>query len=773
MAENRMRGQIKIDPSLDSRVGVAGSIGNVGSSGASEAFGALSREMTGISTAVGQLADRAAKHEGTMDGKRDGIDAAFRPTNQPTIYGQAYDDAGLQIAETRLRSEINNTFEEAYRKHGSNPAALKSVLDASQKGFVEQMQPELRARLGSELAISMRGGALTLMRRAAREQDQRIRAEQTAALDTSIADHMKQIHQRAYAAGMDIYADGVMAHELAGLSRTLSRRGVDGQPLVSPAQREKLMRQAKEEVVFSRMLGAFERASSLDDKSRMIADLEKQYGESRGLGGMLSHDKFRSLHSKLETALRQDRTEARTAYTALNKELDAVVKRAERGVMPADADLQRLQGAAARDPQLAAGLELATRQIEFARDMRSLPPRELDQWIQLEERRQRAKGATALEDKRLTFATGLAGNMKQALDTDPLGWAERVGWVRQVVPIDASTPEKLASSMTARIAQGDEIARISGRPARYLQPADAERITQAMAKGGAPMLQAAQLLAMAAGDRAGDVFTEVAQKGDAPTLAYFGKLVAGADVTKFAMDASDGIALRKAQGVKRVVKMPTADEENRMARSLHAGALDGNVPSVRAAIDLANAAYEVRAARSGHVEKIDEDLWKQAYREALGERRAGTLSFGGLGYSQPARTSNIFSTGPASYSLGPVIVPANVRTDGFKDLIDTIRLEDFGDARPYHRVPLELTMDDIKAGGVLKPRHEMKPASITDLRRAVLRTVDDGRYQIITRSDAAGVEVLVDKAGRPFELDLKALAPVLRKRRPDLYDGAR
>lgn len=766
MAENRMRGQIKIDPSLDSHVGVAGSVGNVGSSGASEAFGALSREMAGISSAVGQMADRAAKHEGMMDGKRDGVDAAFRPTNQPTIYGQAYDDAGLQIAETRLRSEINNTFEEAYRKHGSNPTALKGVLDASQKGFLEQMQPELKARLGSELAISMRGGAQTLMRRAAREQDQRVRAEQKAALQTAIADQLKVVHQRGYAAGLDMYADGVSAHEHSVLARILSRPGVDGQPLVSPAEREKILRQAKEDVIVSRMLGAFDREPSLDAKQKMLNDLEGQFAGSHGLGGMLQRDRFLSLQQKLETSLRQDRTEARTAFAALNKELNAVVARAERGVMPTDDDLRRLRGAAARDPQLAAGLEFATRQIEFARDMRSLPPGELDQWIQLEERRQRAKGATALEDKRLTFATGLAGNMKQALDADPLGWAERVGWVRQVVPIDASTPEKLASSMTARIAQGDEVARISGRPARYLQSADAERITQAMSKGGAPMLQAAKLLAMAAGDRAQDVFTEVAQKGDAPTLAYFGRLVAGTDITKFAMDAADGIALRKAQGVKRVVKMPTADEENRMARDLHGGALDGNVPSVRAAIDLANAAYEVRAARRGHSDSFNADLWKQAYREALGERRNGTLSFGGLGYSQPSRISD-------SLSVGPVIVPSNVRADGFKDLIDTIRIEDLGEARPYIRVAREITIDDIKAGGVIKPRYEMKPAPITELRRATLRNVDAGRYQVITRKDDAGVELLVDKNGRPYELDLNALAPVLRKRRPDLYDGAR
>ena len=101
------------------------------------------------------------------------------------------------------------------------------------------------------------------------------------------------------------------------------------------------------------------------------------------------------------------------------------------------------------------------------------------------------------------------------------------------------------------------------------------------------------------------------------------------------------------------------------------------------------------------------------------------------------------------------MIPPNVKQKGFSDLIDAIKPED-------------LVLSDRASFG---PVHgDGKPAAPSDWRRASLLQAGPAQYYLQTGTDDRGApRVLMAKDGKPFTLDLKALEPELRKRRPDLY----
>jgi hypothetical protein len=97
-------------------------------------------------------------------------------------------------------------------------------------------------------------------------------------------------------------------------------------------------------------------------------------------------------------------------------------------------------------------------------------------------------------------------------------------------------------------------------------------------------------------------------------------------------------------------------------------------------------------------------------------------------------------------------VPPNVKAEGFRDLLGALRTEDLPD----------------------RPRHSDKStATIGEVRNATLKSVGNGRYWVGTSSDPENPQYLTTETGELYVLDLKALEPVLRQRRPDLYAGDR
>ena len=738
---NTRRGLLQAATEINHQAKVDTSEIRLPSTGMQEAMAGVSREFAQIGQRIGQMADHAAAREGHEQGRLDGLDPEFRPTRAMTIRGEAYDKAGLDVYKARMKVEMATDLEEVYAKYGDDPSKLAQAYNEKRRGWLSNVLPEVRP----DMELSFRSATAAGMRQATRAQTTRVTAEQKATLEAELQLSLRGIHQRAYALGLDATADELLAGELQQMGKAMARVGPNGKYLIEPKAAEKLLQEAGRDVATARLLGAFERLPSLEAKEKFIADFNADFAGSRGLAKVYDLDRFRQVGGMLEAELRSARVGQNATRRALEQDIAGVARMAEKGFAPPSDDMAALKArvASANDPELAAALEAGENLMQWQSQARRLTPAELDAWTR-GERDRMAKGASSGEVARLELGEKLLTTMRTELGKDPLGWADRVG-VLQIAPLDFSSPETAAATLKARVAQADEVATAYGVEPKYLRPDEVRSLAAATAEGGQNAIAIAQAVAGAAPERAQEILGQVFDH--APAVAALGGLVAAGDPTQppqVAIDAADGMALRRTDGFKALIS------EGRASREAASGVLGTSLSvlpkSETAVIALANSAYEVRARRQG-VTEFDAVVYGQALREVLGEQTVAGVKYGGL-YHQDR---GLFG-GPAG---SPIVIPPDVRQDKFKDLIETIRAEDLID--PFGGRP--------ESG-------DGKPLTMATLRRAKLVTIGQGRYMMALGSDLQNDPQYVVRGGEPYVLDLNALSGTLRRRRPDLYVGA-
>lgn len=738
---NQKTGLLRVANEIAGGVRVERDVGRpVPSSGAPQALNEVAQAFAGNAAKISALADHAAAVEGAEAGRIAGLDPEFRPSRQQTIRGEAYDRAGLEVAGAQLRQAIEADFDGEFMRLQGSPAELEQSLTAKAGIYLRQAPEELRP----DLQILMRGKKLGYMRELARVQAARTAAEQKAALETDVSEGLKGIHQRAFALGLDAEADGILARDIKQLEGALGRTGIDGAPLVNPSAAAKVLAGAKETVTTARLMGAFSRLPSLEAKQQFIEDLKEDFGNSKGLAKEYDLAGFDRVVGSLEADLRSARTEASAAQRAVASDVTDVARMAEKGFAPSEAELSALKGRVAalggneKSAEIAQQMQEAEQLIGWQKSARLATPAELDQFTRAERARIAREGADTFSVQRLELAEKLTDTMRTELKQDPLGWADRAALMR-VAPLDFSSPDAAAVTLKARIAQAEEVAARYGQEAQYLRPDEKRSLAVAAAQGGGDLIQVASTISQAAGEAGPKILGELFD--EAPAVATLGGHVANVGVTVAAHDAADGIALQKTEGFKPLA--PSAKEARLQATEELGGALRALPKSEGALIALANAAYETRARRKG-LSDFDADLWRQGLRELVGQREIGGETYGGIAYQ-----------GGTFSGTDPVVIPANVRQDGFSELLETIRLDDL-------TAPLGAPLYG-----------DGRPARLADLRRGTLVSVGDGRYWVALGDVETDPQWLMTGRGEEWVLDLKALEPTLRQRRPDLYLGAR
>lgn len=707
--------------------------------GGMETAEAAARVFSGLSSKIGQLADRAAVKEGETEGALAGLDPEFRPRGDVSLYSQAYDHAGIEVFKSRMTVELSNQVQALEEKHRADPGGLDKALGALREGWsrrlFDEVRPDFEQRFATARASAVRG--------ATREWRDQRRAEQSAALQDELGVRLRTLHQQAYKLGLDEGADAVLAAEVGALKQRIGMRGVDGAPLIAPGNQRKLLEGAAKETTTARLLGALERTDGLEAKARFIQGFQDDFAHSRGLAALYDYSEFETVSHKLEAQYSRARAVSEAGARGVGEMLTSIERRAEQGFAPRPAELAEVEAKvrASSDPAKAARLDEAKATLEWQQWARLQPPAVLDQVLTRErDRLTERQGASAGEVARLQLGERLLDTMRSELKQDPLGWADRVGLVR-VPPLDLSSPDAAEVSVRARLATADQVAAEYGVPAQYLRPDEKRRLATAAAQGGEATIAISEALTRAAGDRAPKMLAELFD--EAPTVAVLGGHVARVGVTPAARDAADGLALAKTDGFKPVA--PQAKLAREEAAAEIGPALAALPKSEQAVIAMTNAAYEVRARRLGLTE-FDGELWRKTLRESLGERQVGGDTYGGVVWQ---------GAGYVSRGSRPVVIPPDVKQDGFAELIEAIRLDDL-----------------VAAGGA--PLHgDGSPASLASVRRASLVSAGDARYLLALGDPADDPQWLMDGRGEPYVLDLARLAPALRKRRPDLYLGGR
>lgn len=736
---NQQRGLLRIATQLDAGGGagrIASFQGNVPDPGVDEALNKVAAQFSNIADDVGRWADKAAAAEGARAGQQAGLDPEFRPTRMPTIRGQAYDRAGLQVFETTMKIEIEGELGKIADEAKGDPARYAAAVAKRKSVWIDKVPQEMRP----DIEHIYRRNELTFMRNAAREQAARTAQEQTAALQTHLSESLKGLHQRAFALGLDPESDAVLAGDIGQIQKLLARKGVDGKPLVNPVAAAKMIEDAKQEVATARLLGAFDRLPDVASKQSFLANLEDDFKSSSGLARHYDLPGFRRLQATLDAELRRSVAADGQLARALSGEIEDARKMAEKGFAPTQDQLGALKSrvlvAAQTTPEVADRFAQLDALVQWQAAARRATPAELDTYA-LEEAR-RVKAAPTPEGvQRVEMARKLATEMRAQLKTDPLGWADRVGLMK-VMPLELSDATAAKSSIGARIAQAEEVAKAYGIEAKYLRPDEAQQLATLQAQGGPQAIQVAATLANAAGDRAPKLMREVFDK--APAMALLGGHVATVGPTAVAQDAANGIALSRTDGFKAIA--PDVKRGRSLLQDVAAGALNSTPQTEQALAQLVNSAYEVRARRKGVSGTFDEALWKDTARELMGERKIDGERYGGVAWGNP---------GVLWGGSNAVMIPPDVKQGGFRDLVNAITLDDLAD-KPH------------AVNG--------QPLGIEAVRRARLVSVGPGRYRAALGDVEGGdPQWIVGAGGRAWELDLNALSGKLRERRPDLYLG--
>lgn len=715
-------------------------------SGASEVLGQASKLFAGMADQVGQIADDAARVAGEQQGASAGLDPEFRPRGDNTIFGRAYDQAALQTFKGQMSIKLHGQLGAAFDKSPSDPIALNQAMQEVRNGWVENMDRSVAPLMLPHFEAAFARTATELNREATRNQIKIADQEQRATLDAEIKMHVGQVERLGYRLGLDARADEVLAGEMSTMRERLSQVAADGRPLILPAVREKALRDAEQEIARSRIIGAFDRLQTLPEKQAFIDKVEKDY-QSGGNPLLENFDPahYETLVSKLySTAKRHELGAAENASRA-RKMVDDADKSAKEGIPLTPEQRQNVLSTVIQygKPEDVDKFRRSEATLAMLQEFNVTPPDMLEARVRRERQRLTRDGAGAgeWERERLKLAEGYIEAQKAGLSQNMLGVAAKAG-VASVAPLDLSAPDKFASTLANRMPEAETVAGFYRRDVQYFTPEEKAELGSIGRKGGASLVGLASSIVRGAGDKAPEVLKQVAK--EASEVAVIGQLHLAGSAEKTIQDAANGIALRQHEDFKQGGKAlaPKGEVAMLTGKEVFGDVFRTDPEAQSTALSLANAIYEVRA-RQRQVDTFDKNLWSQGLREVLGERTVDGVKAGGLAYQQ------------AGWLWGgskPVLIPANIRQDKFAQVLDVVAIEDLTTSK-----------------GAVPMDGKNRPLDMAALRAGRLMTVGQGKYMIQTGQDHDGRAEVAYRDGRPFVLDLFALEPALRQRRPDLY----
>lgn len=443
-----------------------------------------------------------------------------------------------------------------------------------------------------------------------------------------------------------------------------------------------------------------------------------------------------------------------TADKAVAAEIQDVNKIASEGYKPTDqrmADLRQTV-AASKNPEIVKMYEASVENMPTIATWRQMSPAQLETELNNLNRTMREKGAT--EQSIALRATGekLLTTMRKEVAADPLGWAERTG-VASVPMIDFAAPTA-AQDMRGRIAAAEVVAAQYRIAPSYLRPEERRFLEVSTAAGGKTMIDTANMLVQGFGDRSSRVLAEVSK--DAPVLAHTGGLLSGGlfggGSPVFVNDVADAITLKQNKDFKlpRWLDHPSdkiLTAQNAKTRDLYGDAFHMVPDNGRAAEASAQAAYFSRANRRGYSALVDDSNSETAYKRALQEGAGATFAADGTQFG------GVTAYKPGYWTNYKVLVPGNIRTDRFKDVIGAIKDDDLS------RLPISPQ----GVGG--------KNYTARDLQSGVPVAVPGG-YRFAQGDPTSDDPKWVRGAdGRPFVLNVEALEPELRKRVPGAFNS--
>lgn len=437
-------------------------------------------------------------------------------------------------------------------------------------------------------------------------------------------------------------------------------------------------------------------------------------------------------------------------YKARSDYLDARLKRIEAvagdGYLPPEQEHSETAAmiAKAGTPEQQQRLANAEQAAVWTSQRKALRPAEFERDIAVLRADMAKNGATPELLAKAEAAEKLQAKMTKELADNAVGWASEAGAIPPQVPI---TPETFTPENLARRAQAanDTATRYGLQYKQFFSRDEREALEATFNQGGETMLAMMQGMYQAFGDDTPLAVKEIAPK--APEAARAGYLLATGGDPQAVEDIAATIQRRADPNYKESATKFDRDLAASAAADYLADFYDSMPRQERdATMRAAEAIYEARVKDPA---TFDEELFKTALGEAVGERSNGDQKYGGIVQTK----EGWFGGGDG----GAIVLPSNVRQDSWKELFN------------------EITLDDLKEAGLPPPIDgKGKPVSITKVLGGQLVSYGPGRY-VVQLENEAGTKGYVmqapNKEGEsptPFVLDFNKLSPILRRRVPSM-----
>lgn len=654
----------------------------------------------------------------------------FRPTGDPV-----YDEAAGREYAGRLSLVLDQDIDAAFSRFGDDPAALETAFGAIYKAHQGDVYDAIRTDF--DAAFYRRTSAYLEKARASalRRQDEAGRAaavERTtaieeqkerrlAALDPSspaAADEINRLQTQADGAYDALVSAGVMAPDDAARAKARSRQG---------AASGFYERQAE-------ALATPEDVAAL--KARMRDDFSA--GRLAGIDG----DGWRDLDGKLSAIETRKRTEGERAANALSARGAGLADRIAKGFDPPQAEVAAYLADAGRTPGGAAIAKTAMARMDVARTIRDRPLPEAEAAVKaLKARLGPALGA---EDVAVVeFAEGALRRRRELQASDPIGAAAERRVVEEPPALDFASlsGDTAAAAMADRRVTARAAATALGVEPVFLRAGEAQGLKTLTSEDPERAADVLGGLVTGAGPEGPRLLTELGRVS--PALQQAGAiLVTGGDG-----DAARDVLFGAGKNPAGRPWQPVPAETRRAAAADVLGAAFLAHPRDGARIEETAATIaRYRMVREG-VEPSDPEagrIYRRALQEAAGARFEGDTQWGGIA-----------TVDKAGWWSGAyrVVVPPTIRADRFGAVIDALADEDL--ARLDH--------PPVTADG--------RAFTAADLRAATPIATTGGYAFALGDPDGDDPQIIPAKGGKPFVLDVEALADRLAPRVPGAFRG--
>lgn len=646
----------------------------------------------------------------------------FRPSGRDTVYGRAYDKAGVSTYLNMLDAEVASTTAQVYRKFKDDPAKLGEALDSLRRDMLaNHVFPEIAGDF--EVAFVRKTGAYL---------DAAYDEAQTRAKEAERAEFMQRTQQLENGQQQAIAAMDPASPNVADeISR--QQQGIDAHYDEAVARGIMAADDAEKAKVASRRTAALDfykrqaEGRSADDLKTMREAMKADFADG-GIDG-LDAEGWQALEDGLSAAERSKRLDEEQAQKAVIENGEVFAMRVASGLEINKDEWAKYRADGAAVP---ASLAETEAKIAAARSIRDLPLDEAAKRID-QMRKDAGNAPDSAQLRTIGFAEKMLADKAKALRTDPLTHAETMKLIApsgNLADAAQAGADSVGAVMLQRARDAEKVEAEYGVPVKLLKPGEAKTINDIAKADPAKGAQLAGALIEGAGPRAAAVLAEL---GDtAPLMAGAGMIIAAGGNPAAAEDAL--------AGQSRDIKVKIKPALTQAAwRAMTGGALDMQPADGKRIMATALSIARKRMDDAGAEPDSDEGeaIYRQAVQEAAGATMQGGVQFGGF-------TTLDLGAGwfdGKSASTVAVMVPPSIRADLFDDVLGAVSDADLTGAKPK--------------GGAGRLR-DLVPVAVK------------GGY-VFSDGDAENPSYLPDESGKVFVLDLESLGGKLAARVPGAF----